>query len=445
MAKNIVLKNALGDNVVYEKIGKIVLKDDSGANIEYVEKPASPDVVEYVPNSYLCRVIDIDGTVLKAEYLAFGEVFALPSPEDLPTHEGLVFDGYSSPIEIIDNTVTVDDQNLTVGIVYTTSSGLSEFDIELTPKTGLSVTLNVSDGDISWGDGYSQSITQATSHTYSNYGKYTITWSGTTMNTHSGNGIFGQNSSTYNYYCTDVRFANITQIGSYAFFNCNSLRGTTIPMSVNTINTGAFDACKILEFLVIPPLVEKINSQFCMNSYLLKNVILPHNINNIDGQAFSYCHSLNDVYIPKNVTNIGNKAFERCYGLSQIIIPSGVESIGSYAFDNCTGLTCDIIIPDSVKTIGQNAFSYCYGINRVKMSKNVGSIPYQLFVYNYGVVYYDFTSHTSIPTLNSNGLTGLNYISKIYVPDNLYDSWKTATNWSAWSAYIYKASDMPAE
>ncbi len=33
-------------------------------------------------------------------------------------------------------------------------------------------------------------------------------------------------------------------------------------------------------------------------------------------------------------------------------------------------------------------------------------------------------------------------ICKIVVPDSLYDSWITATNWSTYADYIYKVSEV---
>ena len=75
---------------------------------------------------FLVQVIDYDGTVLKSERLEEGEGFTLPSQ---PSHTGLVFDGWSSPITITNNTVTVTNSDITIGPMFHTSSGLSEFDI----------------------------------------------------------------------------------------------------------------------------------------------------------------------------------------------------------------------------------------------------------------------------------------------------------------------------
>lgn len=46
----------------------------------------------------------------------------------------------------MNETVTIDNNNIMVGAVYTTASGLNEFDIELTEDFGLSVSLKI-DGE----------------------------------------------------------------------------------------------------------------------------------------------------------------------------------------------------------------------------------------------------------------------------------------------------------
>ena len=56
---------------------------------------------------------------------------------------------------------------------------------------------------------------------------------------------------------------------------------------------------------------------------------------------------------------------------------------------------------------------------------------------------YDFSQYSSVPKLSDAGtLGGINKITKIIVPDSLYDEWIAATNWSTYANYIYKASDV---
>ena len=50
---------------------------------------------------------------------------------------------------------------------------------------------------------------------------------------------------------------------------------------------------------------------------------------------------------------------------------------------------------------------------------------------------YDFTNHTSVPTLeNTNAFTGIPSDCKIKVPESLLEEWKAATNWSTYANKI---------
>ena len=271
---------------------------------------------EQPTGDYTVKVIDYDGTVLLETKGNTGDVITLPTA---PTHDKLVFQEWSASVAVTNNTVTIENNDVMVGAVYTTASGKSEFDITLTKVTGLSVTLNM-DGTKDWGDGTSDT---ATTHTYTAYGDYTIACDGTTINRY----VFGQNSSGKTYYCVRARLAN--------------------------------------------------------------------------------------------VTSIGDNTFSSCYSLTSITIPNGVTSIGDYTFNSCSSLT-SIAIPNGVTSISNSAFSSCSSITK-----------------------YDFSQHTSVPTLSrTDAFEGINQICKIIVPDSLYDSWITATNWSTYADYIYKVSEV---
>ena len=132
-----------------------------------------------------------------------------------------------------------------------------------------------------------------------------------------------------------------------------------------------------------------------------------------------YCNMLQAVEIGKSVTSIGTYAFSYCQSLASIVIPSRVTSIGNSAFQNCYSLA-SIVIPQGVTSIGTYAFSDCCGM-----------------------AYYDFRASKSVPTLsNKNAFNNIPSDCKIVVPDSLYSSWTTATNWSTYASMIVKASEF---
>lgn len=176
---------------------------------------------------------------------------------------------------------------------------------------------------------------------------------------------------------------NVTSIGASAFYNC-PITSITIPDSVTTIGATVFGEC---------------------NS--MKTVIIGNGITSIPRGAFNGCTALSSVTIGNHVTTIGNSAFYNG-GFSSITLPNSVTSIAQGAFLSCKKLT-SIIMGSNTTSIGLSAFSSC--------SK---------------CTLFDFRNASRVPTLaNVNAFAKTNANKKIVVPDRLYNSWTTASNWSS--------------
>lgn len=129
-------------------------------------------------------------------------------------------------------------------------------------------------------------------------------------------------------------------------------------------------------------------------------------------------HAWGDVYasMVKKVelgigAKLGDYAFHNCYHLEDVILSESVDAIASYSFSNCVSLRT-VNVPHSVTTVNSNSFSLCWD-----------------------VVCYDFSQHTSIPTLQSTAAFPRVTPDCIFkVPASLYDEWIAATNWSALAA-----------
>ncbi len=165
----------------------------------------------------------------------------------------------------------------------------------------------------------------------------------------------------------------ITNVGSYAFYSCNSLTSITIPDSVTSIGDWAFYGCDNLTNITIPNSVTSIGEyafEYCSS---LTSVTIGNSVTSIGSNAFSVCSSLTSIAIPDSVTSIGSYAFQGCSSLTSINIPDSVTSIGSYAFYGCSSLT-SIDIPNSVTSIGNSAFYSCTSLTSIKIPDGVTSI-----------------------------------------------------------------------
>lgn len=132
-----------------------------------------------------------------------------------------------------------------------------------------------------------------------------------------------------------------------------------------------------------------------------------------------YTNMLKRVEIGQGVTSIGNSVFQNCYSLASVTIPQGVTSIGNNVFIYCRPLA-SVTIPQGLTSIGSGVFSNCQCMS-----------------------FYDFRALSSVPSLqNKSAFSSIPSDCKIVVPDSLYDSWKTATNWSTYASNIVKASEF---
>ena len=227
-----------------------------------------------------------------------------------------------------------------------------------------------------------------------------------------------------------ITFAgDVTNVGSYAFYNCSGITEIEMPIGVTNVSDYAFYQCSNLDDVVIPDNVTSIGNYAFQNCTSLEEVTIPDSVTSIGSSAFSGCGSLpvennlryadtylvgavdntkttytikdgtrfigtyafqnctgltsigpvgsgSDLEIPDSVTSIGSNAFQGCTGLTSVDIPDSVTEIGGYAFNNCNRLT-SVDIPDSVTSIGSYAFQGCTSLEEVTIGSGVTSIGNQ--------------------------------------------------------------------
>ena len=369
--------------------------------------------------------IDYDGAVLYSYSLA--EAQALTELPALPSHEGLVCQGWNWTLEAIKAL----NRPVTVGAMYITDDGATRLHIRIATVGRMTVPLYIgqtmSNGvSIDWGDG---STTQTlsgtgnvnTSHTYAEPGDYVISLmpqDGCTLS-------FGNESSSY---CV------MGTTGNDGIVYCNMLQEVYVGENVISIGFSAFNSCYSLASITIPDGVTSIKSVAFQNCYSLASITIPNGVTSIGDSAFNSCYSLASITIPDGVTSINGSAFNSCYSLASITIPDGVTSIRSGFFQNCYSLA-SITIPDGVTSIGNYAFSECYSIASITIPNSVTSIRYSAFSNCQGMRYYDFSACTAIPSLSStNAFDSIPSDCQMLIPSALYNNWKSATNWATYAS-----------
>ena len=188
--------------------------------------------------------------------------------------------------------------------------------------------------------------------------------------------------------------ANVTIIGSFAFYGCTGLTSVTIGDGVTSIGESAFSGCTGLTSVAIPDSVTIIWPYAFLGCTGLTSITIPDSVKELGYGAFEDCTGLTEinwnavsldygfqsslgvfynagtagegiaVTFGESVREIPSHTFRACHGLTSVTMGDGVTSIGNSAFSGCTGLT-SITIPDSVTSIGESAFSGCTGLTEI--------------------------------------------------------------------------------
>ena len=200
----------------------------------------------------------------------------------------------------------------------------------------------------------------------------------------------------------------LTEVAKYSFYNCDKLASVIIP-NATTLGEYAFRGCANLNSLNLLKVTSMGSNAFSGCSQL-SEISFPL-LTTVPSSAFYNCTVLATFNLPK-VTQISSSAFYNS-GLTSADFPL-VTSVGDSAFYNCKSLS-SVKLP-KVKSIGSGAFSNCSSM----ASAIVGT---------------ELDDETAICTLGSTN-SFPSSIGAIYVPYNLQDKYKTATNWSSFASKI---------
>ena len=249
---------------------------------------------------------------------------------------------------------------------------------------------------------------------------------------------------------TSVDFANVREIGNYAFRSCKGIVSidlknvtavgkrafndctalTSVNLSkVKTIGRNAFTACKSITSLSLNDIsyIEKGAFADCTQ---LKSIDFG-NVETIGSGAFSGCLALTSLDL-KNVKTINSAtvsivgAFNGCTGLTSIDFKN-VEYVGDRTFEDCTALTT--IDLNNVQNIGAFSFAGCKSLNYVDLKK-VNDIGFRAF-FETDEIKTLRTSCQEPPSVGDECFTSKVFNNaKLIVPKGSAASYKTAEQWS---------------
>lgn len=246
----------------------------------------------------------------------------------------------------------------------------------------------------------------------------------------------------------EVYLIDCEEIAEHGFYNCANLLTLVNNISIKKIGEYAFFQCSNLdveiklddEMTIIPP--------YCFQNCTKLKVNIPKSLESIGISGYRACLSLVSDTLPENLKSIGNYAFYNCPGLTAKIMPpmavsmhafsySGVQfeeipegtTLSTYAFNYCDGLTNLKFSYSGV--IPNYCFQYCKNLESIEIGKNITAI--NAHVFRGCSKLKTITCHnTTLPTLTYTAINSCP-IETIYVPASALETYKSATNWSAYA------------
>jgi hypothetical protein len=444
-----------------------------------------------VQGEFLVRFFDIDGTILKEEYVDSGNAATAPSN---PTYDStyLTFDGWNNDFSNITH-------DLDVGAIYDTIDGKTYLFLKVTNETGLQPTLQLNKSTtalmtINWGDGNTNTTTTSGNFTitktaaYSAVGDYVVSIECAANYGVSILGYLLGNNITYsrclikayigdrfNVFTEIFRNHSMLEILSLpnlltlldpnSLVGCASLRHFNMPLSVTSLGNAVFNGCSSLKSFVFSQGNTALQNNFFLNCVSLKKIILPDTTTSIGISTFSGCGSLEFVYMPSSVTalngetflscralktinlpnsiSINYDVFRNCSALQKITLPLGVSFIDQNHFRDCSSLAEVIILSTTLTAVNNNTFFNNLALKSLEFPSTLTSIGTNSFSGCAQILEYVFNSTTPPTLAATSAFTGINAACKIYVPDANVAAYKAATNWSTYTNYIYPLSTRP--
>ena len=222
---------------------------------------------------------------------------------------------------------------------------------------------------------------------------------------------------------------NLTTVGSYAFWFCQSITEVTVPDSVTSLGNHAFASCYALRSVELSDSLTDIGTWTFSYDHALESVSIPNGLTRIGGSVFENCDGLTAVTIPNSVTDIDVCAFLSCKALSAVTIPDSVTSIGGSAFSNCDLLT-GVWVPAGVSNISVSAFGSCDSLtaidvdpqNRCYSSLNgvlFNKDQTDLIEYPAGKSASSYTVPSGVTTIKEWAFENCVYLTEVILPDSV--------------------------
>ena len=378
--------------------------------------------------THTVQFIDVDGTILKSQYVADG---GSATPPANPTREKCQFVKWSDPYTNI-------TRDTDVFALYKSSDGNSWYRVKANANYRMNLTIRCDTASpviIDWGDGSSDTATERNRYIELRH-DYAEGFNGWVKVSSEGNHRLGSIDADGNPCVIEVvvgdKVAKIGPVASqmfnlrsivipdtvkecegYLFYNCQSLLSLALPDGLKKISMNKALSMTDLRYVRLPKTLMEMPANMLGSSYSLQSIVIPEGVTSIGASAFQDCANLQSIVIPEGVTSIGASAFQGCSSLQSIAIPASVTSIGDSAFQRCINLQ-RIVIPASVISIGKSAFQNCSNLRDVKILGSLTSIRDNAFAGCYALQGINIPE--GVTSIGASAFQGCSSLQSIAIP-----------------------------
>lgn len=246
---------------------------------------------------------------------------------------------------------------------------------------------------------------------------------------------------------TDTHLTNIADAIRGKKGTNDTYKPSEMASAIESIETGGADTSEIEDAFITHTLsgyyandrVTKVKYGTFYDDTNLTGVSFP-NVTGVEAYAFYNCKSLATIDIPQ-IKSASNYSF--AYTIPSSINFPLLETISTYTFAYINN-PCLVNLP-SLKTVPNSGFRDSKGVTSVDLA-SVTKIDTLAFYYCSNLEKFIIRTSDTVCTLTNTGVFTGTKIAKgtgfIYVPDELVEEYKVATNWSAYATQIKPLSEL---
>ena len=193
----------------------------------------------------------------------------------------------------------------------------------------------------------------------------------------------------------------VTEIGDYAFDNCDNLKTISFNNSITTIGIYAFQGCDLLSQIVIPGNIQKVGYLAFVNCTNVSSIVIEAGDTELS-LAYSFDNiTSTTLYVDRDLCGGYNYSPFENVGISTIGIGPNMKYIDMYVFSNCSHIqSINVSSESQLEKIGYCAF-YNSNIKGLSIPSSVTEIDSTSFAMTTGMDW--FKGGSSVYWVGMNG------------------------------------------